>query len=163
MSGRAASWLLGSLLVCAGGFASAQPFSVPVGKWWERPRIAGRLGITPEQVSKLNAATYPHAKAMIDLKASVDKATLDLQAASEAEPFESERARIAFGVLQQARQRLEAERFEMLLKVRAIMATDQWRRLQELVRERREESSEGAQPTPGAGLKRNQQQRRWQD
>jgi Spy/CpxP family protein refolding chaperone len=163
MSGRAARWLLSSVLVLAGGVASAQPFSVPVGKWWERPRIAGRLGITSEQVNKLNAATYPHAKAMIDLKASVDKATLDLQAASEADPFETERARIAFGVLQQARQRLETERFEMLLKVRAILTTDQWSRLQELVRERREENVEGAQPTPGAGLKRNQQPRRWQN
>jgi Spy/CpxP family protein refolding chaperone len=152
--------LVGSVLVLAGGVASAQPFSVPVGKWWERPRIAGRLGITTEQVSKLNAATYPHAKAMVDLKASVEKATLDLQAASETEPFEAERARLAFGVLQQARQRLEAERFEMLLKVRATLTPDQWSRLQELVRERREEAMGGVQPTPGAGLRRNQQPRR---
>ncbi|MGD1147665.1 MAG: periplasmic heavy metal sensor [Thermoanaerobaculaceae bacterium] len=163
MSGRAAKWLVGSVLVLAGGVASAQPFSVPVGKWWERPRIAARLGITSEQVSKLNAATYPHAKAMIDLKATVDKATLDVQAASETEPFEAERARVAFGVLQQARQRLEAERFEMLVKVRAILTPDQWGRLQELVRERREENAQGNQPTPGAGPKRNQQPRRYQD
>ena len=163
MSGRAARCLVGSVLVLAGGVASAQPFSVPVGKWWERPRIAGRLGVTPEQVSKLNAATYPHAKTMVDLKASVDKATLDLQAASETEPFEAERARAAFGALQQARQRLEAERFEMLLKVRAILTADQWSRLQELVRERREEAAEGLQPTPGAGQRRNQQPRRVQN
>ena len=84
----------------------------------------------------------------------------DLQAASETEPFEAERARLAFGVLQQARQRLEAERFEMLLKVRATLTPDQWSRLQELVRERREEAMGGVQPTPGAGLRRNQQPRR---
>jgi len=162
MSGVASRWLIGSVLLLATGAASAQPFSVPVGKWWERPRIAARLGVTQDQVSKLNAATYPHAKAMVDLKASVDKATLDLQAASEAEPFEADRARIAFGALQQARQRLEAERFEMLLKVRAILTADQWGRLQELVRERRDEAAEGAQPTPGAGLRRNQP-RRWQN
>ncbi|HVN76836.1 MAG TPA: periplasmic heavy metal sensor [Thermoanaerobaculaceae bacterium] len=163
MNGGASRWVVGSIVVLAAATVSAQPFSVPVGKWWERPRIAARLGITQDQVGRLNAATYPHAKAMIDLKASVEKATIDLQAASEAEPFEAERARIAFAALQQARQRLETERFEMLLKVRAILTAEQWTRLQDLVRERREEAAEGGQATPGPGLRRNQPPRRWQN
>ena len=159
MNGLAARLIPGAVLAFAAGAASAQPFTVPVGKWWERPRIAARLAITEEQVGKLNAATYPHAKAMVDLKAAVDKATIDLQAVSEAEPFDAARARTAFGTLLQSRQRLETERFEMLLKVKAILTVEQWRQLQELVRERRDEAAEGAQPTPGMGLRRNQPKR----
>ncbi len=159
MSGLASRWFVGSALTLAAGVAAAQPFSVPVGKWWERPRVASRLGITQDQVGKLNAATYPHAKAMVDLKAAVDKATIDLQAASDTEPFDAGRARTAFSALLQAREKLELERFEMLLKVKAILTPDQWRQLQELLRERRDEIKEGAQATPGAGPRRNQPNR----
>ena len=155
MNNLASKLFLGSVVALAAAGASAQPFGVPMGKWWERPRVAARLGITPEQVSKLNAATYPHAKTMVDLKAAVDKATIDLQAASDAEPFEADRARAAFGALLGARQRLETERFEMLLKVKGILTADQWRQMQEFVRERRDETAEGAPQAPGAGPRRN--------
>ena len=161
MSGRAMRWLVGIGLVLSGGVAAAQPFSVLPGKWWERPRVAALLGLTPDQVAKLDQATYPHARTMIDLKASVDKATLDLQAAADAVPYDAEKIRMAFNVLQQARQRLEAERFEMLLKVRGTLTPEQWKRLQTLAREKREESAAGAEPAPGVGQRRLQQQRRW--
>jgi len=53
---------------------------------------------------------------MIDLKANVEKAELDLKAAAEEEPLVLARVRQAFQALQQARTRLDTERFEMLLK-----------------------------------------------
>jgi len=160
MSGRVTKVLVGVVLVVGAGVASAEPFSALPGKWWERPRVAAQLNLTPDQVAKLNEATYPHARAMIDLKASVEKATLDLQAASDAVPFDVEKTRMAFSVLQLARQRLESQRFEMLLKVRGILDTEQWKRLQALVRERRDEGAADAEATPGP-LQKRLQQRRW--
>jgi len=159
MNGRVKALLFSVVLASWAGVASAQPFAVPVGKWWERPRIQSRLGLRPDQVAKLEEAAYPQARAMIDLKASVEKATLDLQAAADAAPFDAERTRTAFAVLQQARQRLETQRFEMLLKVRGILDAEQWKRLQEIVRERRDEAAADAEATPGPLQKRLQQRR----
>jgi len=120
--------------------ASAQAPGMPPGRWWERPRVAEELGITAEQRNKLDGLTLDHAKTMIDLKATVDKAEIDLRAAADSEPLDAARVRAAFAAMQQARGRLEGERFEMLLKVRQNLTTGQWQRLKELgqrLRERR--------------------------
>ncbi|MGE5237113.1 MAG: Spy/CpxP family protein refolding chaperone [Acidobacteriota bacterium] len=130
--------------------AWAQPLGVPPGRWWERPRVAEELGLSGEQTQKLDAITLGHARTMIDLKAAVERAELDLRAAAEVEPFAPRKVREAFGVLQAARTRLENERFEMLLKVREVLSSDQWNRLRELVRRRAGElGGRGEKPAPG--------------
>lgn len=130
--------------------AFAQPLGIPPGRWWERPRVAEELGLTAEQKERLENATLAHARTMIDLKASVDKAELDVKAVSERDPFDAKRVRETFAVLQQARQRLETERFEMLLKVRETLSTEQWNRLRDLTRERIQEFRERRQDRPNA-------------
>lgn len=136
------------------GSALAQVPGVPPGRWWERPRVAEELGITAEQRDKLDTLTVGHAKVMIDLKATVDKAEIDLKAAADAEPLDAARVRAAFAAMQQARGRLEGERFEMLLKVRQTLTAGQWQRLRELgqrLRERRAlEGGEGPEGAPPA-------------
>ena len=141
------------------GVASAQTFNMMLpGKWWERPRVAAQLNLTQAQVAQLEEATLPHARAMIDLKASVERATLDLQASADAVPFDAEKTRTAFRVLQQARQRLETQRFEMLLKVRGVLDTEQWKRLEGLARERRAELGKEGGALAGPGQKNFQPQ-----
>lgn len=126
------------------GAAAAQPLGVPPGRWWERPRVAEELSLQAEQRAKLDQVTLEHARTMIDLKAAVDKAEIDLRAVAEADPFDARAVRASFAALQQARLRLENERFEMLLKVREVLTADQWgklkamtSRLMEKVRENR--------------------------
>jgi periplasmic protein CpxP/Spy len=160
MNSRSTCWIVSVGLVLAAGVAAAQQFDVPPGRWWERPLVAGRLGLSPDQVKQLDATTYEFARRMVDLKATVEKAAIDLRAASDAEPFAPDRVRAAFAVLQQARSRLEAERFDMLLKVRELLTPDQWSKLQELARARRAQKGDGGQPGPGA-QRGNQPPRRW--
>ena len=160
MNGRGKSWIVAVGLVLAAGVAAAQTFDVPQGRWWERPLVAGRLGLSPDQVKGLDAATYAFARRMVDLKATVEKAAIDLRAASDAEPFAPDKVRQAFAVLQQARGRLETERFDMLLKVRELLTPDQWSKLQQLARARRAEKGNGGEPAPGA-QRGNQPPRRW--
>lgn len=160
MNGRSMGWIVAVGLVLAAGVAAAQTFDVPPGRWWERPMVAGRLGLSPDQVKGLDAATYAFARRMVDLKATVEKAAIDLRAASDAEPFAPDKVREAFAVLQQARGRLETERFDMLLKVRELLTPDQWSKLQQLARARRAEKGDGGQPAPGA-QRGNQPPRRW--
>ncbi|MFH1176369.1 MAG: periplasmic heavy metal sensor [Acidobacteriota bacterium] len=120
----------------AAGTVWGQPLQFPPGKWWERPRVVEELALTQEQRSKLDAVTMEHARTMVDLKAAVEKAELDLRAAADSDPFDAARVRGAFGALQQARARLEGERFEMLLEVRQVLTTEQWTKLKGAVRER---------------------------
>jgi Spy/CpxP family protein refolding chaperone len=129
-------------------WAAGQQLGVPQGRWWERPRVAAELALSDEQKTKLEAATLAGARAMIDLKATVERAELDLKVAAEKEPFAPDAVRAAFRTLQQGRQRLEGERLEMLIKVREALTAEQWRKLQELKRDRLRERPGGAEGTP---------------
>ena len=125
---------VGVLLAISVGGARAQQLGVPPGRWWERPRVAEQISLTAEQRQRLNDETNAHARVMVDLKGAVEKAEIDLRVAAEAVPFSGKPAREAFATLQRTRQKLEAERFEMLIKVREVLTPEQWSRLQELAR-----------------------------
>lgn len=164
MTTRATRWLLVvGLLLMAGTVAAQQmgapmdppmdrpmgrPMGVPMGPWWERPKMAEHLALTPEQRSKLEAVTLDQARTMVDLKGAVEKAEIELRAASDAEPFNAKRVRDAFGVLIQARTKLETQRFEMLLKTREVLTAEQWGKLREFARERRAERAEKGRGGP---------------
>jgi Spy/CpxP family protein refolding chaperone len=131
-------WLIVAGVMLAPGVVAAQPLGIPHGRWWERPKVAQDLALSQDQVANLNSLTLNHARTMVDLKALVEKTEIDLRASAELEPFDAKAVRQNFAALQQARMKLESQRFEMLLKVREVLTGDQWRRLRDLVRERRE-------------------------
>ena len=126
--------IAGATLLVATGLA-AQPLGVPPGRWWERPQVAEQLALTAEQKARLESLSVENARGMIDIKAAVEKAELDLRVVAEAEPFDATKVRAAFRTVQQARTRLENERFEALLRVREVLSADQWRQLRELTRD----------------------------
>jgi protein CpxP len=137
-----------------GGEHMGGPMGAPMGRWWERPKVVEQLGLTSEQTKKLEAITLDQARTMVDLKSAVEKAQIDLRAASDADPFNAKRVRDAFGVLIQARTKLETQRFETLLQTREVLTADQWRKLHDVVRERRMEKGRGGPPQgddPGHG------------
>lgn len=167
MNGRATRWFLGAGLLLVAGAVAAQPMGgpmgdppmgrsmgVPMGRWWERPKVVEQLNLTADQTQRLEAITLDQASTMVDLKGAVEKAEIDVRAASDAEPFNAKRVRGAFGVLLQARTKLETQRFEMLLQTREVLTADQWRNLRDLLRERRMEKGKGGHPEgedPGRG------------
>ena len=69
---------------------------------------------------------------MIDLKADVDKAGLDLAESVDQQEFDPAPVRAAYAVFQTARKKLENERFEMLLDVRKILTYEQWQKIEEI-------------------------------
>ena len=138
---------IGTALLAVAGSASAQGLRIPLGRWWERPRVAQELAVTSEQKTLLEEATVAHARVMVDLKAAVDKAEIDLRVAADRDPLDKAAVRQAFAALQQTRARLEAERFEMLLRVREVLTREQWEKLKNLTRERiAGDGEEGAPP-----------------
>jgi Spy/CpxP family protein refolding chaperone len=139
------------LLVAAIGTASpAAGLDLPQGKWWENPRLVERIGLTGEQQSAIGKLVYDHALRMIDLNAGVKKAEFELGDLVERDEFDPAAVRKAFGAFQAARQKLENERFEMLLAVRAELTAKQWKQLLEIRRhlERMREDRRPGQGVP---------------
>lgn len=135
---------LAALAFVWGGAIGAQgpggpPWDVPSGRWWQRAEVAQELGLSAEQKAKLEQLTAERLEAMIDARAAVQKAELELRLLANKDPLDQRKVREAFAALQQARQRLEAERFEMLLGVRQTLTLEQWQKLRTVVRERVQE------------------------
>lgn len=144
------------MTILAGSLAAvAEQFDVPPGRWWDRPGVVRLLALSAEQQRSIQAITLTHARAMVDLKAGVEKAELDLRAAAEAEPFAAERVREAFGAFVAARTRLETERFEMILRIREVLSREQWQHLRRLAEEARLRGVEGGERGPGGGPPRD--------
>lgn len=135
--------------------AAADELDVPPGRWWDRPAVVRLLALSAEQQRSIKAITLAHARAMVDLKAGVERAELDLRAAAEAEPFAAERVREAFGAFLAARTRLETERFEMILRIREVLSREQWQQLRRLAEEARLRRGEGGERGPGEGPPRD--------
>lgn len=140
-------WLITCALLAAVLPLAAQEFELPPGKWWEDQRLAERVGLTSDQQHQIRDLVYGGARRMIDLKAAVDLAGLDLAEVVNSSDFDPEAVRAAYAVFQNARHKLENERFEMLLDVRQVLTTEQWRKLQEL--KRRVQQNRGQQGRPG--------------
>jgi Spy/CpxP family protein refolding chaperone len=160
MTGKNRTGVIVAAVLLAATGVVAQPLGVPPGRWWERPQVADQLALTAEQKARLETLSVENARGMIDLKATVEKAEVDLRAAAEAEPFDAAKVRAAFRAVQQARTRLENERFEALLRVREVLSAEQWRHLRELTRdavreraqERRGQGGPPARPPRGPEL-----------
>ena len=150
---------LGLLLVV--GAAFAQPLGVPTDRWWQRPAVVQQLGLSPDQTKKLEDIYLMQARAMVDLKATVEKAGLDLRAVADVEPFDAVKVRASFTAFQQARIKLDAQRFETLLKVRDVLSPDQWHKLRDILRTARiaHPGGRGASPEGQGG---QAGPRRWQ-
>jgi Spy/CpxP family protein refolding chaperone len=127
--------------------AAAQQFDLPPGKWWDDARLSERIGLSDAQHGAIEELVYEHARRMIDLKAAVDRAGLDLAAAARREEFEEDAVRDAYRAFRSARGKLEDERFEMLVAVRRVLTAEQWSSLQEL----RRRAPQGRQSPDGGG------------
>lgn len=120
--------------LAAAGPLAAQDLDLPPGRWWDDQRLVGRLGLSDEQQARVREAVYEHARRMIDLKAAVDRAGLDLAEVVRRDELDADAVRAAFAAFQASRGKLENERFEMLLAVREVLSAEQWRTMQDLRR-----------------------------
>ena len=137
------------VLTLMGPLVAANEFDLPPGKWWENPRVVSHIGLSDEQQAQIREIVFAYARRMIDLKADVDKAGLDLANTVDQQEFDPEPVRAAYAVFQTARHKLENERFEMLLEVRQVLSYEQWRKIEEATQRIQQNRSEQRRPGPG--------------
>ena len=114
------------LSMALAGSAFAQ---LPAGKWWRRPEIIRQLGLTTDQQARLDGVFRGAANDLIDLKAEVDKRSIELRGELEQSQLNRGPIQKIAERLNDARSRLFSRELSMLVDMRAVLSDEQWNRM----------------------------------
>ncbi len=106
------------------------------GAWWRSPEAAGTLGLSPEQTAKLEEIFRAERRRLVDLRAEVDKARLDLEDALAREPFDEAAVAQVVDRFEARRAQLAKARTMMLVRMRGVLTKEQYEMLRTRFRER---------------------------
>jgi Spy/CpxP family protein refolding chaperone len=117
------------LLIAAGSLCGQMPKGIYA--WWGRPEIRRDLNLTPQQERQIQAAVKQFRPHLIDVRADVEKAEIELQTQFNRDPVDAARANQAIGRLIEARSDLTRTLSELSLKLRMVLSEQQWQQLQQ--------------------------------
>src|SRR5580704_6282808 len=120
--------LLGLLL--SGSVFGQMPKSLYA--WWSKPVVTKQLNLTTVQRQQIRAAVVEFRPHLIDIRAEVSKAEIDLEAQFDHDPVDQAKANQAIERLIAARSDLTRTLSQMSLKLRSVLTEQQWRDLQRL-------------------------------
>jgi Spy/CpxP family protein refolding chaperone len=100
--------------------------------WWSKPVIAKQLNLTNVQRQQIRSTVIQYRPHLIDIRAEVSKAEIDLQAQFDHDPVDQARANQAIERLIAARTDLTRTLSQMSLKLRTVLSEQQWHDLQRL-------------------------------
>jgi len=116
-------------IVLVMAFAASAFAQLPAGKWWRRPEIIRQLGLTEEQQTRLDTVFRGAANDLIDLKAEVDKRTIELRGDLDQSQLNRASIQKVAERLNDARSRLFSRELSMLVDMRGVLTDDQWNRM----------------------------------
>lgn len=116
--------------------AFAQGFGLPPGKWWKIPRVVKMLDLTQEQQDELDDVFRSSAPDLIDLKAELEKATIELREALDQTEVDREQVRRAAKKINAARSSLFERELMLLVDMRRTLTEKQWNELRRALDER---------------------------
>jgi Spy/CpxP family protein refolding chaperone len=117
------------------------------GRWWANRALAEKIGLSDDQVKKMDDIFQHHRIALVDLDASVRKAELTLEPLLSAEQPDEAKIVAQIDRSAQARAELEKSHARVLLAIRRVMTADQWKKLKEDAAAHRP-GGRGPQPPP---------------
>lgn len=97
--------------------------------WWDSP-VVKDLNLSKEQLQKVQSTVHDSRGKLIDLRAAVQKAELDVEDTFNADTFDMKRASEAVERLAAARAETGRSLAQLSLNLRAALTTEQWRELQ---------------------------------
>jgi len=136
-------YILLSLLLSVSVFAQ-MPKSLYA--WWSKPVIARQLNLTNVQRQQIRSTVVQFRPHLIDIRAEVNKAEIDLEAQFDHDPVDQTKANQAIERLIAARADLTRTLSQMSLKLRSVLTEQQWRDLQRLRPGQGEELPAGESP-----------------
>jgi Spy/CpxP family protein refolding chaperone len=100
------------------------------GRWWSDPQTAEMLGLTGDQVKKMDDIFQQHRLKLIDLNASLEKEEAILEPLVGADQPDDNKVVAQIDRVAQARAELEKANSRMLWSVRRVLTPEQWKKLQ---------------------------------
>lgn len=119
-------WLL-TLLLCVLPAAAQNPRGLF--NWWDSP-IARDLNLTESQRDQIRGTVRDYRGKLIDLRAAVEKAEMEVEDAFNTETLDQQRANAAIDRLANARGDMIRVFSQMSLQMRTVLTQEQWRELQ---------------------------------
>jgi periplasmic protein CpxP/Spy len=110
----------------------------PRGRWWDNTDIAQKLGLSTDQQKKMDDIFQQSRLKLIDQHAAVEKEETILEPLLAAEQPDEAHILAQIDKVAQSRAELEKANARMLLGLRGVLTTAQWKTLQTLGPERRE-------------------------
>jgi Spy/CpxP family protein refolding chaperone len=148
-------WIL-AFLLCALPVAAQNPRGIF--NWWDTP-MARDLNLTEAQRQQIRSTLRDYRGKIIDLRAAIEKAELEVEDSFNSENLDQQRANAAIERLAAARGDMIRVFSQMSLQMRTVLTQEQWRELQ-----RRRPGMQPGGPAgpggPGVGGPRRGQQRR---
>lgn len=105
---------------------------MPPGTWWRNSDMVARVGLTPDQVKRIDDVFTQSRVRLIDLHATLEKEELLLEPLMDANPVDQNKAYAQIAKIADARAELEKTNAKMLLGIRAVLTPDQWTKLREM-------------------------------
>jgi len=102
------------------------------GKWWKDSDQMRTIGVSDEQVQKIEKIFQGHRLDLIDLRAALEKQEAILEPLVEADQPDEAQVVAQIDKVAQARANLEKGNAQMLLAIRRVLTVDQWKKLREL-------------------------------
>ena len=103
------------------------------GKWWKDSALMKKIGVSDEQVTKIEKIFLDHRLQLIDLHADLEKQEAILEPLVEADQPEEAKVVAQIDKVAQARANLEKSDALMLLAIRRVLTVDQWKKLGEVL------------------------------
>ena len=112
------------------------------GRWWNNPRMVAELKLTDEQRKAMDDILLTHREKLIDLRASLQKAELELEPLVKGNQPNEARILAQIDKVAQARAELEKANARFLLAIRGKLTPEQWTQVQAF-RDRRGQQGRG--------------------
>lgn len=102
------------------------------GKWWKDSALMQKIGVSDDQVQRIEKIFQEHRLQLIDLHAALEKQEAILEPLVEADQPEEAQVIAQIDKVAQARASLEKSNAQMLLAIRRVLTIDQWKKLRDL-------------------------------
>jgi periplasmic protein CpxP/Spy len=100
------------------------------GQFWNNPRIVEKLKLTDDQRKAMDGILQEHRVTLIDLRANVEKAEVEMQPLMRADEPNETAILAQIDKIAQARAELEKANARFLLAIRSKLTPDQWKQVQ---------------------------------
>jgi len=100
------------------------------GRWWNNPKVVEQLKLTDEQRKTFDGIMLEHREKLIDLRANVEKAELEMEPLVGADQPNETKILAQIDKVAQARAELEKANARFLLAIRSKLTPEQWKQVQ---------------------------------